>query len=251
MPGFNIFKSENPGTPRSYPACVTVGGGGAATAWSDRQMLVVGGVDGGLPYPDWAEDPDPLLQGLGIFDMTAMQWVDAYDPDAAPYDSPDEVQDWYEAGGLDIVPWTSSLVLTLFATETDDDDDWDVGGTGTPSPNATSSTTANNTPPPIGRTGTIITSLVGGVCALTIVAAGAFLMVRRRRQARLQRQSPQSDTVQKDVAEDDDGAEQGRNPGGMSAEQEPNESPTGHEHAEMSSSSPEYPEQPGNNTAGH
>ena len=33
--------------------------------------------------------PDPWDQGLGIFDMSAMEWKDSYDPNAAAYTSPE------------------------------------------------------------------------------------------------------------------------------------------------------------------
>ena len=42
--------------------------------------------------------PDPFVQGIGIFDATAMVWKSQYDADAPPYQSPNIVKDWYSEG---------------------------------------------------------------------------------------------------------------------------------------------------------
>jgi hypothetical protein len=38
------------------------------------------------------------VQGIGIFDATAMVWKSQYDVDAPPYQSPKPVKDWYSEG---------------------------------------------------------------------------------------------------------------------------------------------------------
>jgi hypothetical protein len=62
-------------------------------------MISIGGVDAGLAtnYKYWTQ-PDPMLQGLGVFDLSAMVWRDGYDNNAADYNSPQAVKDWYRQG---------------------------------------------------------------------------------------------------------------------------------------------------------
>ena len=35
---------------------------------------------------------DPFKHGIGIFDLSTMEWRDEYDPDAEPYVTPDAVK---------------------------------------------------------------------------------------------------------------------------------------------------------------
>lgn len=60
-------------------------------------MLIVGGLDlSQSPYAFSAGDP--WRNGLGIFDISAMAWADEYDADAAAYESPGVVREWYSRG---------------------------------------------------------------------------------------------------------------------------------------------------------
>lgn len=42
---------------------------------------------------------DPWPQGLGVFDLTKMEWLDSYDPNADPYVTPDVVKDGIRKNG--------------------------------------------------------------------------------------------------------------------------------------------------------
>ena len=75
------------GGPRSGQACVATG---------NRQMLSIGGINTHKNKP-W-EDKDGFSQGIGVFDMTELQWKENYDHEAAVYDSPKPVRDWYSSG---------------------------------------------------------------------------------------------------------------------------------------------------------
>lgn len=61
-----------------------------------RQMIVVGGLSA---RPDKAaySHKDPFPQGLGIFDLTKLEWKDTFDPGAEPYDSPDVIKSLYDS----------------------------------------------------------------------------------------------------------------------------------------------------------
>lgn len=111
LPGFVFAKADNPGatTARADHACVAVGGG-------KRQMLSIGGADASKGYPAEFADPDPWAQGLGVFDMTGLRWTDSYSSDAAAYDTPEVVKQFYRDGGLAKVQWTSGEVENLFSS---------------------------------------------------------------------------------------------------------------------------------------
>lgn len=84
LPGFVWTKlPEPPAGPRAEQGCVAVG---------RRQVLSIGGTN---PYSQQWTDPDQAPNGLLIFDMTAMKWTDSYDAQAAAYESPEAVRDWY------------------------------------------------------------------------------------------------------------------------------------------------------------
>lgn len=181
LPGFVMFKSPNPGTPRGNHACVTVGRSSSNssddTAAGNRQMLVVGGGNSWLGFPNSLVDPDPWAQGLGIFDLTDMTWSASYDPDAAAYDSPDVVKTWYSQGGLDAVDWDSDALKTLFVGGTNSSN---TNGNGTASTDGTSS--ANSGGSSTGsKTGAIVGGVVGGVAALAIIALACWFFIRRRK----------------------------------------------------------------------
>lgn len=85
LPGFEWTQIKTNGGKRSGHACVTPG---------NRQMISVGGINTHVEKP-W-EDKDPFPQGIGVFDMTALEWKDEYDPEAPPYEMPQVVREWYE-----------------------------------------------------------------------------------------------------------------------------------------------------------
>lgn len=87
LPAFVWFKADYmPQNARSGHTCNVVG---------NRQMLSVGGLD---PNDQQAgPSQDPLAQGLGVFDLTEMAWTSGYDANAASYQSPKVVKDWYNA----------------------------------------------------------------------------------------------------------------------------------------------------------
>ncbi|KAI0017514.1 hypothetical protein F4780DRAFT_796077 [Xylariomycetidae sp. FL0641] len=166
LPGFVFFKSAAPGPPHSDHACAVVGPG-------RRQMLSVGGADGASPRNATAPTTaDPWARGLGVYDMTAMAWADRYDPAAPPYESPDEVQAWYAAGGLAAVDWDSDAVRALFANASNT---LISNSSGTSSSSSGSSGT---------RTARIVGGAVGGGVGAALTASLLVLLRRRSRERR-------------------------------------------------------------------
>ncbi|KAK4446547.1 hypothetical protein QBC34DRAFT_149052 [Podospora aff. communis PSN243] len=107
LPGFVFFKVTAPGfsTKRADHTCVFTG---------RRQLLSVGGIDTDVKFPDNFLDPDPWANGLGVFDLTDLIWRDRYDAEAAPYQSPAVVREWYSKFGVASVKWSSDAVTRLF-----------------------------------------------------------------------------------------------------------------------------------------
>ena len=97
VPGFVWFKADSTGGgggPRKYHACTLAGPGGD----SSRQMIVVGGINGELDFRPRFADKDPWANGIGIFDISELSWKDGFDAQAAPYERPRLVEEWYDAG---------------------------------------------------------------------------------------------------------------------------------------------------------
>lgn len=113
--------------------------------------------------------PDPWQQGLGIFDLTAMEWKEEYDSDAAPYMTPDAVKAYYQQNGRDPVSWTNDVVQTWFTkTELNHTNNNSIPST-TRQPGSSGS-----------NTGVIAGGTVGGVLALAFIAILASFLLRRR-----------------------------------------------------------------------
>ena len=135
--------------------------------------------------------PDPWLQGLGIFDLTAMEWKEEYDPTAAPYVTPDAVKAHYQRNGRGPASWTNDIVQAWFTETT---------SSHTASSNHTDSSNHrdSSSTPSIAQSGgsglpgssksnigAIAGGTVGGVVAFTFITLGAlFLMRCHRRRGR-------------------------------------------------------------------
>ncbi|KAI1258592.1 hypothetical protein F5Y18DRAFT_421312 [Xylariaceae sp. FL1019] len=155
LPSFNFFKGPT-AVPRSDHGCAIVGKG-------KRQMLSMGGIDGQNRTFTAPTTADQWTYGLGIFDMTNMQWTDLYDPNLTAYDSPRVVNEWYSAGNLNSVHWDDEELKGFFM------------GT-----NATNSTMGNEKST-AASTGTIVGGSVGGVAGAAIIVAMAFIVLKRQR----------------------------------------------------------------------
>lgn len=90
LPGFVWAKvPDTPAGRRKWQTCVPVG---------KRQVLSIGGLD-----REWS-DPDPAPNGLLVFDMTSWKWSNAYDANAAAYESADDIKNWYKNGYVIATP---------------------------------------------------------------------------------------------------------------------------------------------------
>ncbi|SPO03327.1 uncharacterized protein DNG_06009 [Cephalotrichum gorgonifer] len=164
LPGFvwKQVKGDAPGGLRSGQTCVVVG---------NRQMLTIGGVDTYADQPWKAKDPFP--QGLGIFDMTDLEWKNDFDSKAAAYDSPQMIKDWYSETGVQSVKWSTPETESLFTTASSDIVDVEQP--------------EEKTVP----AGAIAGGVVGGVAALAL-AGGLFWWLRRKKSAGSDDEAPES-----------------------------------------------------------
>lgn len=134
-------------------------------------MISIGGLGANVGGTDpWLiGGPDPFARGLGVFDLTALQWADKFDADAEDYQSPSVVNQWYSSGKLSSVQWTSDDVQALFTPSN--------GSHSTTQPSGPSSHKSKI------NVGAIVGGVVGGIVALVCVAGLIWLWYRRRRKS--------------------------------------------------------------------
>ena len=86
----------NPANPRHGHSCNAVGG---------SQIISIGGVDSNSNDTDssvnavqastFTTSPDQFAQGIAIFDMTKLQWVDHYTANAPAYEQSSQIKQFY------------------------------------------------------------------------------------------------------------------------------------------------------------
>ncbi|KAF7504881.1 hypothetical protein GJ744_001602 [Endocarpon pusillum] len=166
LPGFVWMKADyTAANPRISHACNV----------AQRQMIITGGLNpASRNMTDLYSSQDVWNHGIGVFDLTAMQWKDNYDANAEPYITPNVVKSWYATNGPYPSTWNDSAVEGFFtqppsSLETDANSD--------PSPPKDGS--ASNKP----DASVIAGGVVGGVVGLALVAT-LFWLYRRYRSHR-------------------------------------------------------------------
>ena len=129
------------------------------------------------PLPEW---PDPWHNGIGIFDMTAMEWKAKYDANAGPYVTPDVVKRYYQKNGRFPAKWDNDLVKGWF-TETKTESGNSTTAADDPPITSTPASVEETAPSKIGA---IAGGTVGVVAALALVGLLGFFLVRRQRRQR-------------------------------------------------------------------
>lgn len=93
LPAFEWFRVEDHNsTARHSHACADVGHG---------QIVVSGGVNN-----DGWEQQDPWRHGLGVWDMSALQWSDGYNASAGDYETPEMIRTWYDEKYVRFSPYS-------------------------------------------------------------------------------------------------------------------------------------------------
>jgi hypothetical protein len=156
----------------------------------NRHMLSVGGIQDNAAT-EWESTIDPWPNGLGIFDMTALNWTDSYDAGAAPYEAGGLVKDFYATNAKFPSAWGNSALEVIFGANAtsspsavSSSSSNTSNATSNPSPNTSSSNStsnsgnsnnsANNLP-------AIVSGVIAGIVALAVISA---LLIWRWRRAK-------------------------------------------------------------------
>ncbi|KAG8534294.1 uncharacterized protein KY384_001138 [Bacidia gigantensis] len=170
LPAFHWEKQDViPDTGRYIHSCNVIG---------KRQMFVMGGrvLNASSNVESVDSIADPWDKGIGVFDLTVMEWKDGYDADAPAYTTPDTIKAWYQKNGPYPVSWSNSQVQDWFTK---------ANTTATVPPAAT-------TQKPHGSlldVGSIAGSTFGGVVGLGLYIVLLVYIYRINRQKRQLRES--------------------------------------------------------------
>lgn len=137
-------------------------------------MAVIGGQVASRNSPD-NHGPDPWNQGLGIFDLTAMQWQNEYNASADPYVTPEIVKTYYRERGRFPSSWSSPIVQHWFNR---------TATNMTSHGNSTNFPLAHQKDSHGSDARVIVGSTAGGVAAVVLVGLVVFLIRQRQRQRR-------------------------------------------------------------------
>jgi hypothetical protein len=146
---------------------------------------------GGNHEPDsWETWTDPWPNGLGIFDLSGLNWTDAYDHTAAPYERSSLVASYYSNNTRYPRLWADPALQAIFEANT-------------PSIPTIPSPTSSPSPEQ-GSIGAIAGGVVGGVAALAIIGGVILWCLRNERRSSrggVQTQGPTylSDPVEMDL----------------------------------------------------
>lgn len=149
---------------------------------------------GGFSDDNSRTERDAFPQGIGLLDMTTLQWTTRYDADAEPYVQHQLIQDWVANKYVrrDLVPllrpradWLCSwddYSMQGLSQETADvlraGDNW-------PTPSRSRSSQEDS--PPVGA---IAGGVVGGVVVVAVIGALFWFLRRRRRRRAAKQQEP-------------------------------------------------------------
>ena len=109
LPAFHwVLANANHTAPRIGHTCKIVGKGRS-------QLLSVGGQDISQTDPWSTPDDAKHPQGIGVFDLNALEWKDGYSVDAKRYKRPDIVEKVYQQSGSGGTPdkWTDPALEAL------------------------------------------------------------------------------------------------------------------------------------------
>lgn len=167
---------DSTATWRSRHTCQIIG---------NRQMISVGGFqDNGALIA--TPQNDPWTNGLGIFDLVALNWTMQFDPDAAPYAPADALKAVY-AGNPRTPTFDQDGLGAIFAANASQAASIGLNGSTSTSINGTSRIL-----PPSNTTrlyssvsiGAIVGGVIAGVVLITLVLGATWFCRRRKRKDR-------------------------------------------------------------------
>lgn len=192
LPSFNWFKADYEATsPRHGLTCEHIGGG---------QVLTVGGLDtsqhdASNQYRGVFHTEDTFPQGLGVFDLSNMSFVDSFDANRTTYDYADSLRTYYQSRDRISSSMGDSLRavfsvenFTNSATAVSGSSSGSAGSSGgsssSSSDGASDSGSASGSDSGSNNTGAIAGGVVGGVAGAALIGAAVFFLLRRRKGSR-------------------------------------------------------------------
>ena len=144
----------------------------------NRQLLSLGGVD--VSQVDaWASPDYQNWNGIGVYDLTAADWLAGLNATAEAYERPKTVQDYYNSNGAYPPTWTQPSLRDLVERQNINVSTSALSGSG----NATSVSAPSHSSSgkPISRSGIIAGATVGGVAGLLLPFLLFYILFFRRR----------------------------------------------------------------------
>ena len=143
----------------------------------NRQLLSLGGVD--VSQVDaWASPDYQNWNGIGVYDLTAADWLAGLNATAEAYERPKIVQDYYNSNGAYPPTWTQPSLRDLIERQNNNVSTTALSGSG----NATSVAPSHSSSgKPISRSGIIAGATVGGVAGLLLPFLLFYILFFRRR----------------------------------------------------------------------
>jgi hypothetical protein len=128
---------------------------------------------------------DPWTNGLGIFDMTTLNWTNAYDAAASAYERPSLVSQFYANNPRYPIEWGDPELESIFISP---------NGSSSSSSSSSNTTTANASGGSGGVTGGIdvkdvVGGIIGGVAALVAMIIFSLFFWRQCRYKRKEKRS--------------------------------------------------------------
>jgi hypothetical protein len=110
---------------------------------------------------------DPWIKGLGIFDMTTLNWTNAYDAAATAYEQPSLVSQFYANNSRYPIAWDDPELKSIFTTLKQPNGTANVSSGSGGSNGITSGIVSNE----ITGINAVVGGVIGGVSALAIIAS--------------------------------------------------------------------------------
>lgn len=181
LPSFSWYKADyTPGVGRTLHTCNV----------NNRNMIVIGGTSNddswvtGNDVTGTQSYRDPWPWGLGVFDMTKMQWASEFNPGLGPYTTPDIVTAGIAANGSEPATWTSTELQQVFShtilSQSSTSSNSSSGTSGSGSSNSSSS----------GLSGGAIAGIAIGAVAIVLIVLGALFWARRSKRRSRARHNP-------------------------------------------------------------
>jgi hypothetical protein len=178
LPSFSWYKADyTPGIGRTLHTCEVTNG----------NMIVIGGTSNddswitGNDVTGTQSYKDPWPWGLGVFDMSKMQWASEFNPNLGPYTTPDMVTAGLAANGSQPATWSSSDLQKVFShtilTQSSGSSNSSSGSKGSSTSTSSSSSSSLSS-------GAIAGIAIGAVAILIIVIGGLFFLRRSKRRSR-------------------------------------------------------------------